>query len=88
VKPPNLAVKSCFGECRLAALEKQSAEERDRFRDLGERLFRTEQFAEETIASESKLKTQLTSVEQALEVTARICGHWIAHAKAPFSSCH
>ena len=32
--------------CRLAAAEKQAAQEREQFRDLEERLLRTEQFSQ------------------------------------------
>ncbi len=54
---------------RLAAAEKQAAQEREQFRDLEERLLRTEQFADSTMASEAKAREQVTRLEGALAVS-------------------
>ena len=54
--------------CRLAAAEKQAAQEREQFRDLEERLLRTEQFADSTMDSETKAREQVTRLEGALAV--------------------
>ena len=59
--------------CRLAAAEKQAAQERAQFRDLEERLLRTEQFADSTMASETKAREQVTRLEGALTVSS-LCG--------------
>lgn len=55
---------------RLAAAQKSAAEERERFRDLEERLIRTELFADQAVASDSQAKEQLTQLQKALEVRA------------------
>ena len=56
------------GVCRLAAAEKQAAEEREQLRDLEERLLRTEQFADATLASEAQAQAQATKLDEALAV--------------------
>ena len=58
---------------RLAAAERQSAQEREQLRDLQERLLRTEQFADATLASEAQAKAQITELEQALGVSLISC---------------
>lgn len=55
--------------CRLKDAEKSAAEDKERFRDLEERLTRTEQFAEQTMSSDSQAKQQLAQVQKSLEVT-------------------
>ena len=59
----------CLGSRRLAAAERQSAQEREQLRDVQERLLRTEQFADATLASEAQAKAQATDLEQALAVS-------------------
>ena len=59
----------CLGPRRLAAAERQSAQEREQLRDVQERLLRTEQFADATLASEAQAKAQVTDLEQALAVS-------------------
>lgn len=54
--------------CRLAAAEKEGAQEREQFRDLEERLLRTEQFADATLASEARAQEQASKLEHALAV--------------------
>ena len=54
--------------CRLATVEKEAAQEREQFRDLEERLLRTEQFADVTLASEAKAQLQASKLEEALAV--------------------
>jgi hypothetical protein len=44
------------------------AEERERFRDLEERLLRTEQFAEQSMAAEAQAKEKLAALQKGLEV--------------------
>lgn len=56
------------GACRLATVEREAAQEREQFRDLEERLLRTEQFADATLASEAKAQQQTTRLEEALAV--------------------
>lgn len=56
------------GMCRLAAAEKETAQEREQLRDLEERLLRTEQFADATLAAEAKAQEQASKLEQALAV--------------------
>ena len=54
--------------CRLTTAETQAAQEREQFRDLEERLLRTEQFADTTLASEAKAQQQAGKLEEALAV--------------------
>ncbi len=49
-------------------MEKEAAQEREQFRDLEERLLRTEQFADATLASEAKAQQQTAKLEEALAV--------------------
>ena len=57
-----------LGSRRLAAAERQIAQERKQLRDLQERLLRTEQVADATLASEAQAKAQVTDLEEALAV--------------------
>ena len=63
----------CLGSRRLAAAERQSAQEREQLGDVRERLLRTEQFADATLASEAQAKAQVTDLEQALAVSLFSC---------------
>ena len=60
-----------FKRRRLAAVEKERAEERERFRDLEERLLRTEQFADQTLAAQNRLEADATRLQDDLAVSHR-----------------
>ena len=63
----------CLGSRRLAAAERQSAQEREQLRDVQEQLLRTEQFADATLAAEAQARAQVTDLEQALAVSLASC---------------
>lgn len=49
-------------------MEKERGLEQERFRDLEERLLRTEQFADQTMAAQNRLQAETSRLQTSLEV--------------------
>ena len=50
-------------------MQKEREEEREQFRDLEERLLRTEQFADEALATQTKLEADASRLQADLAVS-------------------
>ena len=53
-------------------VEKEREEERERFRDLEERLLRTEQFADQTLSAQNRLEAETTRLQEDLAVSHQL----------------
>ncbi len=53
-------------------MEKEREEERERFRDLEERLLRTEQFADQTLFAQNRLEAETTRLQDDLAVSHQL----------------
>ncbi len=54
-------------------MQKERGEEREQFRDLEERLLRTEQFADQALAAQTKLEADATRLQADLAVSPPGC---------------